>query len=158
MRQLELLLESPPAKKLLPKSKLGKALGYLRNNWEALKRFLGDGRLPIDNNDAERDLRRIAVGRKNWLFVGSRDGGERASVILTVIASAHRHDLDVWAYLHDVLQRLAEGQDNLEELLPDVWKAAHPQHVRTFREEERECREENRRYRAAQRRLETMQA
>ena len=158
MRQLELLLESPPAKKLLPKSKLGKALGYLRNNWEALKRFLSDGRLPIDNNDAERDLRRIAVGRKNWLFVGSRDGGERASVILTVIASAHRHDLDVWAYLHDVLQRLAEGEDHLEALLPDVWKACHPQHVRTFREEEREWREENRRYRAAKRRLEAVQA
>ena len=158
MRQLELLLESPAAKKLLPKSKLGKALGYLRNNWKALKRFLCDGRLPIDNNDAERDLRRIAVGRKNWLFVGSRDGGERASVILTVIASAHRHDLDVWAYLHDVLQRLAEGEDHLEELLPDIWKAAHPQHVRTFREEEREWREENRRYRAAKRRLETVQA
>jgi transposase len=158
MRQLELLLESPLAKGLLPKSKLGKAIGYLRNNWEALKRFLSDGRLPIDNNDAERDLRRIAVGRKNWLFVGSRDGGDRAAVILTVIASAHRHDLDVWAYLRDVLERLALGESHLEELLPDVWKAAHPQHVRTFREEERECRAENRRYRAAKRRLEAMRA
>lgn len=158
MRQLELLLESRLAQELLPKSKLGKAIGYLRNNWEALKRFLSDGRLPIDNNEAERDLRRIAVGRRNWLFVGSRDGGDRAAVILTVIASAHRHDLDVWAYLRDVLERLALGESHLEELLPDVWKAAHPQHVRTFREEERERRAENRRYRAAKRRLEAMRA
>jgi transposase len=157
MRQLESLLESPLAQGLLPKSKLGKAIGYLRNNWEALKRFLSDGRLPIDNNDAERDLRRIAVGRKNWLFVGSREGGERASVILTVIASAHRHDLDVWAYLRDILERLARGESDLRQLLPDVWKAAHPQHVRTFREEEREVRAEARRYRAAKRRLEALQ-
>lgn len=153
MKQLELVLESGPAQRLLPKSKLGTAIGYLRNNWDALKRFLSDGRLPIDNNDAERDLRRIAVGRKNWLFVGSREGGDRAAVILTVIASAHRHDLDVWAYLRDVLKRLAEGEVDLDGLLPDVWKAAHPEHVRTFREEERERRAENRRYRAASRRI-----
>jgi transposase len=158
MGRLKSLLESPLAQGLLPKSKLGKATGYLRNNWEALQRFLSDGRLPIDNNDAERDLRRIAVGRKNWLFVGSREGGERASVILTVIASAHRHDLDVWAYLRDILERLARGESDLGQLLPDVWKAAHPQHVRTFREEEREVRAEARRYRAAKRRLEALQS
>jgi transposase len=156
MRRLALLLESPSARGLLPKSKLAAAIGYLRNNWEALTRFLSDGRLPIDNNDAERDLRRIAVGRKNWLFVGSREGGDRAAVILTVIASAHRHDLDVWAYLRDVLQRLAQGEDDLEQLLPDVWKAAHPQHVRTFREEERDRRAEDRRYRRAKRRIEAV--
>jgi transposase len=98
------------------------------------------------------------VGRKNWLFVGSRDGGDRAAVILTVIASAHRHDLDVWAYLRDILERLAQGEDNLEALLPDVWKATHPQHVRTFREDERKDRAEDRRYRAAKRRIEAAKA
>jgi hypothetical protein len=158
MRQMELLLDSPAARGLLPKSKLGTALGYLRNNWDALTRFLSDGRLPIDNNDAERDLRRIAVGRKNWLFVGSREGGDRAAVILTVLASAHRHDLDVWAYLRDVLEQLAKGANDLEPLLPDVWKAAHPQHVRTFREEERSHRADDRRYRAAMRRIEAAHA
>ena len=80
-----------------------------------MKRFLSDAHLPIDNNEAERALRRIAVGRKNWLFVGSEDGGERAAVILTVIASAHRHDLDVWAYLRDVLERMAKGEQNIED-------------------------------------------
>jgi transposase len=158
LRQMELLLDRPAARGLLPKSKLGTALGYLRNNWQALKRFLSDGRLPIDNNDAERDLRRIAVGRKNWLFVGSRDGGDRAAVILTVLASAHRHDLDVWAYLRDVLEQLAKGANDLESLLPDVWKAAHPQHVRTFREEERAQRADDRRYQAAKRRIEAAHA
>jgi hypothetical protein len=154
MRRLELLLESPSAQRLLPKSKLAAAVGYLRNNWEAFKRFLSDGRLPIDNNDAERNLRRIAVGRKNWMFVGSRDGGDRTAVILTVIASAHRHDLDVWVYLRDILKRLAAGETDLDALLPDVWKASHPQHVRSFREEERERRADDHRYRAAKRRIE----
>ena len=139
--------------KLLPKSKLGQAVSYMRNNWEALKRFLSDARLPIDNNEAERDLRRVAVGRKNWLFVGSEEGGERTAIILTVVASAHRHDLDVWAYLRDVLERLAKGEDNLEELLPDVWKAKHPQHVRDFRAEERQQRADERRYRRAKQRI-----
>lgn len=154
MKRLEELVHSRSAQQLLPKSSLGKAVNYMRNNWEALKRFLSDGRLPIDNNDAERTLRRIALGRKNWMFVGSRAGGERTAVILTVIASAHRHDLDVWAYLREVLERLAQGETNLEALLPDVWKASHPEHVRTFREEERQRRADDRRYRAAKRRIE----
>jgi transposase len=156
MRQLEALLDGPLARGLLPKSKLGTAIGYLRNHWDALTRFLSDGRLPIDNNEAERALRRIAVGRKNWLFVGCHEGGERSAVILTVIASAHRHDLDVWAYLRDILERLAKGETALEQLLPDLWKASHPQQVRTFREEEREQRGETRRYQAAKRRLESL--
>ena len=158
MKRIEFLIHSPAALKLLPKSKLGQAIGYLRNNWDALKRFLSDAYLPIDNNQAEHALRRIAAGRKNWLFVGSENGGERAAVILTVIASAHRHDLDVWAYLRDVLERLAKGEQNLEELLPDVWKASHPEHVRNFRDEERQHRADDRRYRNAKRRIERVRA
>ena len=158
MRQLETLLDGPLARGLLPKNKLGLAIGYIRNHWDALTRFLSDGRLPIDNNEAERALRRIAVGRKNWLFVGCHEGGERSAVILTVIASAHRHDLDVWAYLRDILERLAKGDAALEQLLPDVWKTSHPQQVRMFREEEREQRAENRSYQAAKRRLEALQS
>lgn len=153
MKRLEALLQSSSAQKLLPKSKLGTALSYMRNNWEALKQFVSDGRLPIDNNEAERDLRRVAVGRRNWLFVGSERGGHRTAVILTVIASAHRHDLDVRVYLRDVLERLAKGEEHLDELLPDVWKAHHPEHVRRFREEERQHRSEERRYKRALRRI-----
>jgi transposase len=153
MKRLEVLLQSPSAQNLLPKSKLGTALSYMRNNWEALKQFVSDGRLPIDNNEAERDLRRVAIGRRNWLFVGSERGGHRTAVILTVVASAHRHDLDVWAYLRDVLERLAKGEDDVEQLLPNVWKAHHPEHVRTFREEERQQRSDERRYQRALRRI-----
>jgi len=158
MKRIEILIHSRAALQLLPKSKLGQALGYMRNNWDALKRFLSDAHLPIDNNEAEHALRRIALGRKNWLFVGSEDGGERASVILTVVASAHRHDLDVWAYLRDVLERLARGEQNLEELLPDVWKASHPEHVRNFREEERQHRADERRYRRAKKRIKAVRS
>ena len=110
MKRMEVVINSPTAMKLLPKSKLGQAVSYMRNNWDALKRFLSDAMLPIDNNEAERDLRRVAVGRKNWMFVGSEEGGERTAIILTIVASAHRHDLDVWAYLRDVLERLAKGE------------------------------------------------
>ncbi len=152
MKRMEVVINSPLAMKLLPKSKLGKAVSYMRNNWDALSRFLSDGRLPIDNNEAERDLRRVAVGR-NWMFVGSEEGGERTAIILTIVASAHRHGLDVWAYLRDVLERLANGEGNLEELLPDTWKAAHPQHVRDFRVEELQQRADDRRYRRAKQRI-----
>ena len=81
-----------------------------------------------------------------------------AAVILTVIASAHRHDLDVWAYLRDVLERMANDVQNLEDLLPDVWKASHPEHVRDFREEERQHRADDRRYQNAKRRIERVKA
>jgi hypothetical protein len=152
MARLRAVLDSEAAKNVLPKSRFGQALGYLRNHWEAFQLYLQDGRLPIDNNDVERDHRRIAIGRKNWLFLGSEDAGDRTATILTIVGSAHRHDLDVWAYLRDVLERLARGTTDLEALLPDVWKAAHPEHVRTFREQEKQERAAARRYRRARRR------
>ena len=70
MNRLRELLDSEAAQRVLPKSKFGEALGYLRNHWSAFQVYLGDGRVPIDNNDVERDLRRIALGRANWFFVG----------------------------------------------------------------------------------------
>ena len=98
-----------------------------------------DGRLPIDNNATERDLRALTIGRRNWLFIGSREAGPRAAILYTVVASAARHNLDVWAYLRDVLERLAEGEPDLESLLPDVWAACHPEAVRSYRAHEREA-------------------
>lgn len=93
-------------------------------------------------------------GRKNWMFIGSQDAGQRTAAILSVISSAHRHDLDEWAYLYDVLQQLARGTADLNSLLPDVWKAAHPEQVRTFRVDEKQQRAERRRYLRVRRRLE----
>jgi transposase len=152
MAELRAVLDSAAAARVLPKSGFGEALAYLRNHWAAFQLYLHDGRLPIDNNDVERDLRRVAIGRKNWLFLGSEDAGDRTATILSVISSAHRHDLDVWAYLDDVLEQLARGPHDLQALLPDVWKAAHPEHVRTFRAQEKEARAAGRRYRRARRR------
>ncbi len=77
---------------------------YLHNQWEPLVNYLDDGRLPIDNSAVERDLRALTIGRNNWLFIGSPQAGPRAAVLYTLVASAARHDLDVWAYLCDVLQ------------------------------------------------------
>jgi len=122
-----------------PKLKLGEALGYLRNQWEPLTNYVQDGRLPIDNNATERDLRALTVGRNNWLFVGSREAGPRAAILYTVVASAARHDLDIWAYLREVMERLAAGDGELSALLPDVWAAAHPEAIRTYRAHEREA-------------------
>ena len=130
----------------LPKLKLGEAVGYARNQWSSLIQYIGDGRVPIDNNDLERDLRALTIGRKNWLFVGRRDAGPRAAILYTAAASAARHDLDVWAYLRDVLTRLASFADQspsveqLNPLLPDVWAEAHPESIRRHRQRERENR------------------
>jgi transposase len=127
------------AQSALPKSKLGEALGYLRNQWEELTNYVQDGRLPIDNNATERDLRALTIGRKNWLFIGSQEAGPRAAILYTVVASAARHDLDVWTYLRDVLEHLAKGDTDPASLLPDAWAAAHPESVRTYRAHEREA-------------------
>jgi transposase len=123
----------------LPKLKIGEALGYLNNQWEALTNYVQDGRLPIDNNATERDLRALTIGRKNWLFIGSLEAGPRAAILYTVVASAARHDLDIWAYLRDVLERLARGDADLASLLPDAWAAAHPEAIRSYRAHEREA-------------------
>ena len=139
------LMDGAEAARILPRSKLGAAVGYVKNHREQLRRFLEDGRIPIDNNDTERDLRSVTTGRKNWLFVGSELAGARTANILTIVNSAHRHCLDVQAYLRDTLERLARraqsppaSDDDLAELLPDRWKESHPQHVRDFRVAERE--------------------
>lgn len=143
----------------LPKLKMGEALGYLRNQWDALSNYAEDGRLPIDNNATERDLRALTIGRKNWLFIGSPQAGPRAAVLYTVVASAARHDLDIWAYLRDVLEQLAAGGSDLAALLPDAWAKTHPESVRSYRGREREAQANAKRERRKRRRaLERAQA
>jgi transposase len=111
--------------KNLPQSPLGKAARYALNEWEALTRYLEDGRLEIDNNLTENAIRPSAVGKKNWLFIGHPDAGWRAAVIYTVIASCRRHGIEPWEYLRDVLQRLpALKQSEITTLLPSRWKPA----------------------------------
>lgn len=111
--------------RVLPKSPIGDAMNYAMNHWTALTRYLDDGILDIDNNAAEQALRAIAVGRKNWLFLGSDRGGRAAAIHYTLIQSANRHGLDPFAYLRDALLRIAaEPNTDLRQLLPDRWKAA----------------------------------
>jgi transposase len=104
---------------LSKKSELAKAIRYALSNWVALTRYCEDGRLEIDNNAAERALRAIALGRKNWLFAGSDDGGERAAAIYTLLGTAKLNDLNPESYLRYVLERIADHPINqIEELLP----------------------------------------
>lgn len=126
---------------VLPKSDLRKALNYLRNHWTELTRYLNDPQLPIDNNECEQLMRQVGLGRKNWLFCGSVSGGERNAGFLTLVSSAHRNDLDVWAYVNDVLRRLLAGETEYEPMLPWNWAATHPQHIRKFRQTERRDRQ-----------------
>lgn len=101
------------------KSELARAIRYALSNWMALTRFRDDGRLEIDNNAAERALRAVALGRKNWLFAGSDEGGERAAAMYTLIGTAKLNAIDPEAYLRHVLGRIADHPINrIEELLP----------------------------------------
>ena len=113
--------------RVLPKSPEGQAISYALSNWEALTRYCEDGNLEIDNNGAERALRGIALGRKNWMFFGSDTGGRTAAVLTSFITTCKRVDIDPFAYLRDVFHRIAaHPAKRIEELLPDNWKAAHP--------------------------------
>jgi hypothetical protein len=146
------LLAGEAAARLLPKDKLAEAFQYLRNHWDALRLYLTDGRLPIDNNDVEQLMRQVALGRKNWLFIGSVAAGARAANFLTLVSSALRNDLDVYVYIKAVLDALLAGSTDYASLRPDRWAAAHPEAIRQYRQEERRERYESKANRRAARR------
>jgi transposase len=115
--------------KLSPVSQVGKAIAYSLNCWDGLVRFLDDGRACLSNNAAERAVRGIAVGRRNWTFAGSDEGGRRAAAIYTLIETAKLNDVDPHARLADVLARLHDHPARrIGELLPWNWKLR--QHLR----------------------------
>jgi transposase len=138
---------------VLPKSNLGQAAAYVRRHWAALCRFTEDATIPIDNNDCEQLMKRIATGRKNWLFKGSVAAGERAANLLTIIVSAIRNDLDVRAYLDDVLRRVLAGETDWSALTPHAWRSVHPDAIRQYRQDERRQAADRQRTRRARRRL-----
>jgi transposase len=116
-----------------PKSALAKAIGYIVNQWQALSRFLEDGRLPLDNTRCERALRGIAIGRKNYLFAGSDVGAERAATIYTLIGTCALSGVDPLAYFTDVLRKLETGRfpaSRIDELLPPNWIESAPASAR----------------------------
>jgi transposase len=110
---------------VLPKSPIAAAINYVLNQWEALQVYTTDGDLDIDNNISERTLKLVGIGRKNWLFVGSDNGGRTAAVWYSFTATCKLLKLDAFAYLRDVFERLpTHPAERLDELLPHRWKAA----------------------------------
>jgi len=129
----------------LPKSPIGQAATYTLNQWEALLRYCEDGELTIDNNVSERTVKMQAIGRKNWLFVGSPAGGRRAAVLFSLVASCKANGVEPWAYLNDLFTHLPsipnEKPELLDAFLPDRWLAAHPEHSWTIDDIRRRERE-----------------
>lgn len=118
--------------KLLDKGELADAIRYAESNWTALCRYVEDGRLDIDNNAAERALRAVAVGRKNWIFFANERGGRTAAILYGLIATCNEHEIDPRTYLRDVLLRVKDGTPPAE-LTPYVWKAKWKPVVETHR-------------------------
>lgn len=114
--------------KILPKSSLGKALDYALGQWAGVQAYLEHGKVAIDNNPVERDIRTTAVGKKNHMFIGHPEAGQRSAVMYTLIISARNHGADPYAYLKDLIERLplckANDQASLRALLPANWAAA----------------------------------
>lgn len=108
----------------LPKGPMGKAIFYALDNWDHLQVFLDDAQVPVDNNASERALRIVALGRKNFLFVGHARAGQNLAVLYSLMATCEEFGVDPHAYLTDVLLRI-DGHPNrlIEELLPDQWTA-----------------------------------
>ncbi len=98
--------------KMLPKSPVGEAIDYTLSNWQALERYCEDGDLEIDNNGAERSLRPIVVGRNNWMFYGSDQGGRTGAVLSTLIASCKRQRVEPFTYLRDLFTRISSHPHN----------------------------------------------
>ena len=111
-------------RRLSPKSTMAKALAYGRKRWDALTRFIDDGRAEIDNNIAERAMRSIAIGRKNWLFAGSKAGGERAAAIYSVIETCKLNGIEPQAYIADVIAKITDDwpASRWDELMPWNWQ------------------------------------
>jgi hypothetical protein len=108
-----------------PQSLLGQASDYALGQWPALEIFLSDGRVEIDNNLVENAIRPTAIGKKNWLFIGAAEAGERSAIIYTLIESCRRRGIDPYAYLRDVLTRLPNMTNRqIPEVTPEAWAKA----------------------------------
>ena len=112
---------------VLPKSPIGQALQYVLPRWDGLVRYCENGALSIDNNLSERSIRPVAIGRKNYLFMGSDNGGKAAAVLYSIMASAKANQVEPFAYVRDLLVRLTRvTPPPVTSLLPDAWLVAHP--------------------------------
>jgi len=125
---------------VLSSDSIGDARKYILNQWQGLTAHLDDGSIPIDNNPCEQLMKQVALGRKNWLHLGSLNSGYRTATLMTIVSSAVRNDLDVAAYLEAVLNELLSGNRDYESLRPDVWASSHPESIRAHRQKDREER------------------
>ena len=106
----------------LPQSPMGSAIDYALGQWTSLQLYLDDGRVEIDNNLVENAIRPTAIGKKNWLFIGEADAGERSAILYTVIECCRRRAIDPYAYLRDVLTRLPHMTNRqIPEVIPAAW-------------------------------------
>ena len=106
---------------------MGNAINYSLKNWQALTRFITNTGIPPDNNQSERALRVVALGRKNYLFAGNKEAGENLAALYTVVATCVANAVDPLAYLTDVLTRLdATPADRINQLLPQNWASLPP--------------------------------
>jgi transposase len=111
----------------LPKGKFGEAVRYVLNHQTALMRYLWCGFLDLDNNCAAREMKRVATGRKNYLFAGSDEGGKTAAVLYSFVSTCQRHELNAFIYLRDILSRLpTHPTERLVDLLPNKWRLRPP--------------------------------
>ena len=108
---------------MLDDTPIAKALGYARNQRDALKRFLDDARLPLCNNISERSLRREVVGRRNWMFISNDDAGDVNAVFVSLLASCQLHGIEPWSYLRDLFCLIPSWpQRRVLELAPASWR------------------------------------
>jgi len=109
----------------LPQGLLGQAIDYTLKRWEALTRFVDDGKLEIDNNLIENAIRPSALGKRNWLFVGHPEAGERSAVIYSLLGSCRRHGINLFDYLKDLFTRLPAAKiTQIREFTPAAWAKA----------------------------------
>jgi len=123
---------------VLSTDSINDAQRYILNQWSGLTAYLKDGGIPIDNNLCEQLMKQVALGRKNWLHLGSLASGYRTATLMTLVSSAVRNDLDVAAYLEDVMNELLSGNQDYESLRPDVWALSHRDSIRAHRQKQRE--------------------
>ncbi len=110
-------------KGIVPQSPMGKAITYVEGQWKALNEYIYNGNLFIDNNGAERPLRTVAIGRKNYMFFGSEEGGEHAAIMYSLIISCKQNGIEPYKYLRDIFQRILTHPPNkMHELIPSAWK------------------------------------
>ena len=104
---------------------MGKAVSYTLAQWESLEVYLKEPEIEIDNNLVENAIRPTALGKKNWLFFGDADAGERSAIIYSIIASCRRHGIEPYTYLRDVLTRLPTMTNRqIKDIVPKAWAAA----------------------------------